>query len=351
MNDEQAIISTADFFPPVVDDPYTFGQIAAANALSDVYAMGGEPLFALNLAGFPDNLDLDILSRIFLGGADKVQEAGAVIAGGHTVTDEEPKYGLSVTGQVHPDRIFTKAGAQPGDILVLTKPIGTGVITTAHKRDCVESAHLEEAVASMCRLNGGAARLLQQFTIHACTDVTGYGLLGHAMEMARHGNVRFEFAAQAIPLLNGALAYARDDVVPGGLDRNRDFLLDEGLLTLEADIPPALARTPLRSPDQRRSARRRTPAGSSPTRRGFPRRQRAALDHRLRERWQRDHRNVGIACDTNANARPSPGARLIGRPRHVAAISRPLRRPHTHSATRPDRYSAFRPAPGFGHGT
>ena len=156
MNDEQAIISTADFFPPVVDDPYAFGQIAAANALSDVYAMGGEPLFALNLAGFPDNLDLDILSRIFLGGADKVLEAGAVIAGGHTVTDEEPKYGLSVTGQVHPDRIFTKAGAQPGDILVLTKPIGTGVITTAHKRDCVEPAHLEEAVASMCRLNGGA---------------------------------------------------------------------------------------------------------------------------------------------------------------------------------------------------
>ena len=241
MNDEQAIISTADFFPPIVDDPYTFGQIAAANALSDVYAMGGEPLFALNLAGFPDNLDLDILSRIFLGGADKVQEAGAVIAGGHTVTDEEPKYGLSVTGQVHPDRIFTKAGAQPGDRLILTKPIGTGVITTAHKRDCVEPEHLEEAVASMCRLNGGAARLLQQFTVHACTDVTGYGLLGHAMEMARHGNVRFEFAAQAIPLLSGALAYARDDVVPGGLDRNRDFLLDGGLLALEADIPPALS--------------------------------------------------------------------------------------------------------------
>ena len=241
MNDEQAIISTADFFPPVVDDPYAFGQIAAANALSDVYAMGGEPLFALNLAGFPDNLDLDILSRIFLGGADKVQEAGAVIAGGHTVTDEEPKYGLSVTGQVHPERIFTKAGAQPGDILVLTKPIGTGVITTAHKRDCVEHDHLEEAVASMCRLNGGAARLLQQFTVHACTDVTGYGLLGHAMEMARHGNVRFKIAAQAVPLLSGAPAYARDDVVPGGLDRNRDFLLDEGLLALEADIPSALS--------------------------------------------------------------------------------------------------------------
>ena len=241
MNDEQAIISTADFFPPVVDDPYAFGQIAAANALSDVYAMGGEPLFALNLAGFPDNLDLEILSRIFQGGADKVMEAGAVIAGGHTVTDEEPKYGLSVTGQVHPDHIFTKAGAQPGDILVLTKPIGTGVITTAHKRDCVEPEHLEEAVASMCRLNGGAARLFQQFTIHACTDVTGYGLLGHAMEMARHGNVRFEIAAQAVPLLNGALAYARDDVVPGGLDRNRDFLLDEGLLNLETDIPPALS--------------------------------------------------------------------------------------------------------------
>ena len=142
---------------------------------------------------------------------------------------------------MHPDRIFTKAGAQPGDILVLTKPIGTGVITTAHKRDCVEHDHLEEAVASMCRLNGGASRLLQQFTIHACTDVTGYGLLGHSSEMARHGNVRFEFAAQAIPLLNGALAYARNDVVPGGLDRNRDFLLNEELVALEADIPSALS--------------------------------------------------------------------------------------------------------------
>ena len=241
MNDEQAIISTADFFPPIVDDPYAYGQIAAANALSDVYAMGGEPLFALNLAGFPDDLDLDILSRIFQGGAEKVIEAGAVIAGGHTVTDEEPKYGLAVTGQVHPDRIFTKAGAQPGDLLALTKPIGTGVITTAHKRDCVESFHLEDAIASMCRLNGTAARLFGQFTIHACTDVTGYGLLGHAMEMARHGNVRFNIAAAAVPLLSGALAYAQDDVVPGGLDRNRAHLLDEGLLTLDRDIPPALA--------------------------------------------------------------------------------------------------------------
>ena len=241
MSDEQAIISTADFFPPVVDDPYAYGQIAAANALSDVYAMGGEPLFALNLAGFPDDLDLDILGRIFQGGADKVLEAGAVIAGGHTVTDEEPKYGLAVTGQVHPDRIFTKAGAQPGDVLVLTKPIGTGVITTAHKRDCVAPAHLEEAVASMCRLNGGAARLFKQFTVHACTDVTGYGLLGHAMEMARHGNVRFEINAQAVPLLPGALGYAQDDVVPGGLDRNRQHLEEEGLLTVADEVPPALA--------------------------------------------------------------------------------------------------------------
>ncbi len=241
ISDEQAIISTADFFPPVVDDPYVYGQIAAANALSDVYAMGGEPLLALNLAGFPDDLDLEILSRIFQGGADKVIEAGAVIAGGHTVTDEEPKYGLAVTGQVHPDRIFTKAGAQPGDLLVLTKPIGTGVTTTAHKRDCVEPAHLAEAVASMCRLNAGAARVLQQLTVHACTDVTGYGLLGHAMEMARHGNVRFAINAQSVPLLPGALDYAQDDVVPGGLDRNREHLESEGLLKLDAALPPALA--------------------------------------------------------------------------------------------------------------
>lgn len=240
ISDEQAIISTADFFPPVVDDPYAYGQIAAANALSDVYAMGGEPLFALNLAGFPDDLDLDILGRIFQGGADKVGEAGAVIAGGHTVTDEEPKYGLAVTGQVHPDRIFTKSGAQPGDLLALTKPIGTGVITTAHKRDCVAPSHLEEAIYSMCRLNGGAARLFQESSIHACTDVTGYGLLGHAMEMARHGNVRFEIKAEAVPLLPGALAYAEDDVVPGGLDRNRAHLEEEGLLALDEEISHAL---------------------------------------------------------------------------------------------------------------
>jgi selenide,water dikinase len=241
MSDEQAIISTADFFPPVVDDPYAYGQIAAANALSDVYAMGGEPLFALNLAGFPEDLDLEILGRIFQGGADKVMEAGAVIAGGHTVTDEEPKYGLAVTGQVHPDRIFTKSGAQSGDLLVLTKPIGTGVITTAHKRDCVASAHLEEATASMCRLNSGAARILQDVGIHACTDVTGYGLLGHAMEMTRHCNVQFEIVADAVPLLSGALGYAENDVMPGGLDRNREHLEEEGLLTLAEDIPPALA--------------------------------------------------------------------------------------------------------------
>lgn len=241
VSDEQAIISTADFFPPVVDDAYAFGQIAAANALSDVYAMGGEPLVALNLAGFPEDLDLDILGRIFQGGADKVVEAGAVIAGGHTVTDEEPKYGLAVTGQVHPDRIFTKGGAQPGDALVLTKPIGTGVITTALKRDCVAQAHLDEAVASMSRLSAGAAKLLRGCNIHACTDITGYGLLGHAMEMARHGNVRFEIIAQAVPLLSGALAYAQDDVAPGGLDRNRAHLETEGLLTLDESIAPALA--------------------------------------------------------------------------------------------------------------
>ena len=239
MNDEQAIISTADFFPPVVDDPYTFGQIAAANALSDVYAMGGEPLFALNLAGFPDNLDLDILSRIFLGGADKVQEAGAVIAGGHTVTDEEPKYGLSVTGQVHPDRIFTKAGAQPGDRLILTKPIGTGVITTAHKRDCVEPEHLEEAVASMCRLNGGAARLLQQITpTPAPTSPVTACSVTHRKWRAT-ATCALNFPPR--PFRSSAARWLMHDVVPGGLDRNRDFLLDEGLLALEADIPPALA--------------------------------------------------------------------------------------------------------------
>lgn len=225
LNDEQAIVSTIDFFPPVVDDPYAFGSIAAANAMSDVYAMGGEVLFALNLAAFPDDLDRAILSEILRGGAEKVREAGSIIIGGHTVSDKEPKYGLAVTGIVHPAHILTKGGAQPGDLLVLTKPLGVGLITTALKRGVADPAHVEAAVQSMSRLNRHASHLAQRFEAHACTDITGYGILGHGLEMTNASNVMFRLRFDDIPLLSGALEYAEKEIFPGGLNRNRDFVL------------------------------------------------------------------------------------------------------------------------------
>ncbi|OLD84728.1 MAG: selenide, water dikinase SelD, partial [Ktedonobacter sp. 13_1_20CM_4_53_7] len=201
VNDQQAIISTADFFPPVVDDPYVFGAVAAANALSDVYAMGGQVLMAINLVAWPDNLDIAILSEILRGGADIAAEAGAVIAGGHTVTDREPKYGLAVTGMVHPERILTKGGAQPGDMLILGKPLGTGLITTAHKREQVDESDLAAAVASMMQLNRKASEALQRPGVHAVTDITGFGLLGHAWEMASQSLCGMRIEYNALPLL------------------------------------------------------------------------------------------------------------------------------------------------------
>ena len=225
LNDEQAIVSTVDFFPPVVDDPYTFGSIAAANAMSDVYAMGGEVLFALNLAAFPDDLDRAILSEILCGGAEKVREAGAIIMGGHTVSDKEPKYGLAVTGIVHPAHILAKGGAQPGDLLVLTKPLGVGLITTALKREAADPAHVAAAVQSMSTLNRHAAHLAQRFQAHACTDITGFGLLGHGLEMTGASHVMFRLHFADIPLLPGARLYSEQEMYPGGLERNRDFVL------------------------------------------------------------------------------------------------------------------------------
>ncbi len=224
LNAEQAVVSTADFFPPVVDDPYTFGAIAAANAMSDVYAMGGEVLFALNLVAFPDDLDPAILTEILRGGRDKVAEAGGVIAGGHTVTDKEPKYGLSVTGVVHPEHILTKGNARIGDVLILTKPLGTGVITTAHKREQVEEADLQAAIASMTRLNREASRLLRVPEAHAVTDVTGFGLLGHAWEMSLQSEGGMRVAWASLPWLAGARRYAEAGCVPGGTGRNQEFL-------------------------------------------------------------------------------------------------------------------------------
>jgi len=224
LNAEQAVVSTADFFPPIVDDPSAFGAIAAANAMSDVYAMGGEVLFALNLVAFPETLDQEILIDILRGGRDKVAEAGGVIAGGHTVTDKEPKYGLAVTGVVHPEHILTKGNAKIGDVLILTKPLGTGVITTAHKREQVEESDLEAAIASMSLLNRDASRLLREYAVHACTDITGFGLMGHAWEMSlqSEGGMRFEW--DRLPWLAGAAHYAAAGCVPGGTGRNQEFL-------------------------------------------------------------------------------------------------------------------------------
>lgn len=225
LNEQQAVISTADFFPPVVDDPYAFGAIAAANALSDIYAMGGQVLMALNLVAWPDTLDHVVLSDILRGGADIVARAGGVVVGGHTVTDAEPKYGLAVTGVVHPAHILTKGGAQPGDLLILSKPLGTGLLTTAQKREQVEADDLAAALQSMMRLNRRASELLVQAgkAVHAVTDITGFSLLGHASEMALQSktSMRFEFAS--LPLLPGALRYAALDCVPGGTGRNESY--------------------------------------------------------------------------------------------------------------------------------
>jgi selenide,water dikinase len=222
VSDEQAIINTIDFFTPVVDDPYEYGAIAAANSMSDVYAMGGEVTFALNVGAFPERMEPAIISEIFRGGAEKVIEAGAVIAGGHTVTDDEPKYGLVVTGLVHPDRYFTKAGAQPGDALVLTKPLGTGSISTALKREIADPAHVSNMVESMTRLNRAASQAAQAVgEVKAATDITGFGLLGHALEMAGAAGCRFVLEMNQVPLLDGATIYAADFVFPGGAANNK----------------------------------------------------------------------------------------------------------------------------------
>lgn len=224
LNAEQAIIETADFFPPVVDDPYTFGAIAAANALSDIYAMGGRPLFAINLAAFPEDLAPAVIAQILFGGAEKLREAGAPLAGGHTVVDKEPKFGLAVTGVVHPDRLLVKGGARVGDRLVLTKALGTGTITTAHKRREEQPDELAAAVSSMLRLNRQAAEAVTATPeVHGLTDVTGFGLLGHAHEMAHLAGLGFELEYAALPWLTGARRLAEAWVFPGGAERNEEF--------------------------------------------------------------------------------------------------------------------------------
>ncbi len=221
ISDEVAVIQTLDFFTPIVDDPYDYGAIAAANAMSDVYAMGGEVVLALNICAFPPKLPPEMISEILRGGAEKVAEAGGVLAGGHTIEDEEPKYGLAVMGLIHPGQIKTKAAARPGDVLVLTKPLGVGIITTAAKGDVAEPAHVAAAVESMKKLNRQATRLTQQVGVHACTDITGFALLGHASEMAEKSGVQLHFHVDRLPFLEGTRQYAEAWLFPGGTCRNQ----------------------------------------------------------------------------------------------------------------------------------
>lgn len=219
----KAIVTTTDFFPPVVDDPYDFGAIAAANALSDIYAMGAEVLFAINLVAFPDHLGMDILSDILRGGAEKVAEAGGVIAGGHSVNDKEPKYGLAVTGLIDPAKVKTKGGGKPGDVLLLTKPLGVGVVTTALKQGITNEDHVATAVSNMKTLNKKAAEAAQLANASSMTDITGFGLLGHAHEMAHLGQVGFQFNLDKLPWLPGALDYGKAGAFPGGMGRNLNY--------------------------------------------------------------------------------------------------------------------------------
>jgi selenide, water dikinase len=236
INATTAIIETVDFFPPIVDDPYQYGAIAATNAMSDIYAMGGEVLLALNVCAFPSTLSLETQVEILRGGAEQVRRAGGFLAGGHTVVDSEPKYGLAVTGIVHPDRVFLKRGAMPGDAIVLTKPIGAGLIATALKGGVARPEHVAGAVASMTRLNRRAAQIFQEVGgIHACTDVTGFAVIGHGNELASHGNVRIRLFAGRLPLLDGAASYAEDFLFPAGTYTNREGY--EGVVAFEPGIP------------------------------------------------------------------------------------------------------------------
>lgn len=221
---ECALVQTVDFFTPIVDDAFTFGAIAAANALSDVYAMGGRPLSALSILAWPANGDLDELAEVLKGGAEKIHEAGCALLGGHSVKDEDIKFGYAITGTIHPDRIKTNAGARPGDALVLTKRIGTGVVATALKQGIARESDVAAAVESMLKLNREACDAMLECDAHGCTDVTGFGLLGHAREMALASQVTLEIDPRAVRFLPGALEYARQGAIPGGLKNNREFV-------------------------------------------------------------------------------------------------------------------------------
>jgi len=236
INDEIALIQTLDFFTPVVDDPYTFGQIAAANSLSDIYAMGGDPILALNIVCFPSCLEPSILSEILRGGQDKVLEAGAVLVGGHSVSDDEPKYGLSVAGFVHPSKIMTNNTAKPGDVLILTKPLGVGIINTAIKAEMASEKAISEAVLSMTTLNKFGKKATENIgQVHSITDITGFGLLGHAVEMAKGSNVTLRLNSKDIPFINEAEEYANMGLIPGGAYKNKDFFAEH--ISIGENVP------------------------------------------------------------------------------------------------------------------
>ena len=239
-----AVVNTVDFFPPIVDDPYTFGQVAAANAMSDIYAMGAEPKTALNIVCFPKGkMDIQVLGEILKGGAEKVREAGAVVVGGHSIIDEEIKYGMAITGVIHPDRIIRNVGVQEGDALILTKPLGTGIITTALKKGKAPKESIQAAISSMLSLNKIAAKIMRSHAVHACSDVTGYGLMGHALEMASGSSVTLILESAKLPILHRAPRLAEKGYLTGGCKRNRDYLKDK--TTIDKTIREGLVETAL----------------------------------------------------------------------------------------------------------
>jgi selenide,water dikinase len=234
-----AIVNTVDFFTPIVDDPYVFGQIAATNSLSDVYAMGGEPKTAMNIVCFPKGkMEMEVLGEILKGGADKVKESGAVIIGGHSIIDEEIKYGMAITGVIHPDKIFRNVGVQEGDALILTKPLGTGIITTALKKGKASKESVDEAVAFMTTLNAAASAVMCKYPVHACSDVTGFGILGHALGMASGSGVTLVIESQKLPIMHRAPRLAEKGYITGGCKRNRDYLKDK--ITVEESLPEGI---------------------------------------------------------------------------------------------------------------
>ncbi len=262
IDSDRALVQTVDFFTPIVDDPYTFGQIAATNSLSDVYAMGGKPMTSLALVCFPEKADLEILERILAGGLSKMIEAGCTVIGGHSIRDEETKFGYAVTGLVHPRKILANKGAKPGDHLILTKALGTGVISTAIKKNKAEASWIEAAVRSMTTLNKRAAEVISEsgVTIDAMTDVTGFGLIGHAREMLLASDVSLQLHAGSIPILEGALECVRAGYVPGGLNNNREFA--ECLVRYDEGIPDDL-RTLLYDPQTAGGLLISTPDGNA----------------------------------------------------------------------------------------